>query len=65
MNDPEFSLGKGWNQIHLKGKEAIREGGWAIRFLLVMRGLAIVLAAIATIGASLGVAIIVRRHFGF
>jgi hypothetical protein len=42
MSDPEFSFGKGRNQINLKGKDAIREGGWAIRTLLLARALAIV-----------------------
>jgi hypothetical protein len=33
-SQPEFSFGRGRNQISLKGKEAITEGGWAIRLLL-------------------------------
>jgi hypothetical protein len=59
MSEPEFSFGKGRHQIKLKGNEAIHEGGWSIRFLLAMRGVAMVLAAVAAIGASLGVAAIV------
>jgi len=51
MSYPEFSFGKGRNQINLKGKEAIKEGGWSIRFLLLARALAILLPAI---GAALG-----------
>lgn len=47
MSDPEFSFGKGRNQINLKGKEAIREGGWAIRGLLLARAMAILLPAFA------------------
>ena len=47
MSDPEFSFGKGRGQINLKGKDAIREGGWSIRALLLARALAILLPAIA------------------
>ncbi len=47
MSDPEFSFGKGRSQINLKGKDAIREGGWSIRALLLARALAILLPAIA------------------
>ena len=39
MSDPEFSVGIGPFQVRLTGKEAIREGGWALRFLLVTCGL--------------------------
>jgi hypothetical protein len=48
---PEFSFGKGRNQIVLKGKAAIREGGWAIRFLLISRALAVLLSALAVVSA--------------
>jgi hypothetical protein len=55
---PEFSFGQGRNQINLKGKEAIKQGGWSIRFLLVARALAILLppisAAIALVIWRLG-----------
>jgi hypothetical protein len=43
MSEPEFSFGRGRNQIKLKGNEAIRAGGVAIRFLLFSKGIAIVL----------------------
>lgn len=43
---PEFSFGSGRNQINLKGKEAIREGGWSIRLLLAARAVAILLTAV-------------------
>ena len=39
MSDPEFSVGIGPFQVRPTGKEAIREGGWALRFLLVTCGL--------------------------
>jgi len=49
MTDPEFSFGKGWGHIALRGKEAIHQGGWAIRALLLARGLAIVVIPILTL----------------
>jgi hypothetical protein len=44
---PEFSFGRGRNQISLKGKDAIREGGSAIRAILVARAIATLLYAIS------------------
>jgi hypothetical protein len=44
---PEFTFGKGRTQINLKGRDAIREGGWSIRALLLARALAILVPAIA------------------
>ena len=46
---PEISVGKGRSQISLKGKDAIRAGGWAIQWLLFARGLAIIVVAIAIV----------------
>ena len=46
--EPEFLFGKGRNQITLKGKDAIREGG-VIRWLLLARALAILVPAVATV----------------
>jgi hypothetical protein len=54
MSDPEFSFGKGRNQIILKGDKAIREGGWSIRALLLARALAILLPAV---GAAIALAV--------
>jgi hypothetical protein len=34
---PEVHLGTGKSQISLKGKEAIRAAGWALRLLLLAR----------------------------
>jgi hypothetical protein len=48
---PEFSFGKGRTQINLRGKEAIKAGGWAIRTLLVARAFALLLPAIAIVVA--------------
>lgn len=50
--EPEFSFGKGRNQISLKGADAIREARWAIRALLVARALAVVLAGSAILTAA-------------
>jgi hypothetical protein len=58
MSDPEFLFGRGRHQISLKGREAIREGGWAIRLLLVARALAISLPVLAAVIA------LVMWHFG-
>jgi hypothetical protein len=35
---PEISFGYGLGQIRIRGKEALRAAGWAVRFLLVARG---------------------------
>jgi hypothetical protein len=43
--DPEFEFGRGLSRITLRGRDAIREGGWSIRFLLVARGAAMLLSA--------------------
>jgi hypothetical protein len=51
---PEISVGKGRRQISLKGKEAIREGGWTIRWLLFTRGLATIIMTIAVVLVLLG-----------
>jgi hypothetical protein len=54
MSEPEVLFGRGRNQIKLKGVEAIRSGGGAIRFLLFSKGIAIVLgtgAASVLVGA--------------
>ncbi len=47
MSDPEFSFGKGRNQIKVNGEEAVRETATAIRWLLFARAFAIALAAVA------------------
>jgi hypothetical protein len=47
MNNPEFSFRSGRYQIDIKGRDAIREGGWAIRWLIIARALAIALPAIS------------------
>ena len=47
MSEPEFSFGKGRSQINLKGRDAIREGGWSIRALLLPRALGMLLPALA------------------
>jgi hypothetical protein len=53
MSDPEFTFGNGRNHISLKGREAIREGGWSIRLLLTARALAILIPALAAAAAIL------------
>jgi hypothetical protein len=45
--DPEFSFGYGRYRINLKGKDAIRAGGWSIRVLLLARAMAILFPAVA------------------
>jgi hypothetical protein len=60
MSEPEFSFGSGRNQIKLKGNEAIREGGPAIRFLLRAKGIAIVLWVFFAGAGSAGVVALVR-----
>jgi hypothetical protein len=57
MSRPEFSFGEGRFKINLKGEEAIRAGGWAIRCLLLARALAIL---VPTVG---GIAVLLRRLF--
>jgi hypothetical protein len=46
-NEPEFEFGSGRGKISLKGRDAIRAGGWTIRALLVARALRILLPALA------------------
>jgi hypothetical protein len=40
---PEVRVGAGKSQISLKGKEAIQAAGWTLRFLLVAKGIAILI----------------------
>jgi hypothetical protein len=46
---PEIAIGSGRTQIILRGRDAIRAAGWALRFLLVARGVS--LAVIGTLAA--------------
>jgi hypothetical protein len=54
MNDPEFSFRSGRYQIEIRGRDAIRESGWAIRWLIVARALAITLPAISAYASGEG-----------
>jgi len=36
---PEFSFGDGKNKVSIKGREAIRAAGWALRLLLFARAM--------------------------
>jgi hypothetical protein len=49
MGEPEVSFGKG---VVLKGQDAIRAAGWTIRFYIVIRALAVLLAVLLA-GAAL------------
>jgi len=55
MTDPVISFGQGRNQVTLKGEAAIREGGWAIRWLLLARGAALLLSALAVAAGTVAV----------
>jgi hypothetical protein len=37
MSDPEISIGSGKTQVILRGRDAIRAAGWALRLLLFAR----------------------------
>jgi hypothetical protein len=45
----EISLGSGKSQVVLKGREAIRAAGWALRLLLISRAVATLTVSIAGI----------------
>ncbi len=41
MAEPQVSIGRGRSQIVLRGKDAIEAGGWAVKFVFVAIGFAI------------------------
>jgi hypothetical protein len=51
MGDPEISFGSGKSLIVLKGRDAIRAAGWALRFLLFARGASNLLLSTAVVVA--------------
>ena len=48
---PTVSLGVGLGRLTFIGESAIREGGWSIRFVMVTRGIANLILALASLTA--------------